>query len=73
MTDPNKAHTVDAPFARPFPIVHPWGRATDARRWRLPVNKRVAIIAAIAAGLLLVAVGWVLFGRSGASPKIAQG
>jgi hypothetical protein len=28
----NKAHSVDAPIARLFHIVHPWRRATDAHR-----------------------------------------
>jgi hypothetical protein len=30
---PNQAHSVDAPIARLFHIVHHWRRATDARRW----------------------------------------
>jgi hypothetical protein len=30
---PNKAHSVDAPIAFLFHIVHAWRRATDARRW----------------------------------------
>jgi len=29
---PNKAHSVDAPIARLFHIVHHWRRATDAQR-----------------------------------------
>lgn len=29
---PNKAHSVDAPIGILFHMVHPWRRATDARR-----------------------------------------
>jgi len=29
---PNKAHSVDAPIASMFHIVHRWRRATDAQR-----------------------------------------
>jgi len=32
-TKPAVPHSVDAPIARLFHIVHPWQRATDAQRW----------------------------------------
>ena len=32
-TAPNELHSVDAPIAPVFYIVHPWRRPTDAQRW----------------------------------------
>src|SRR5207247_10634627 len=39
---PNDAHSVDAPIAPLFQIVHHWRRATDAPRWpfRIPTGFR---------------------------------